>query len=75
MRTIASAHAATVAQVALAWVLTSAPGAVPIPGTTRPERVAENVAALDLVLTDDELRILDEAFPLGAAVGSAIRPL
>jgi aryl-alcohol dehydrogenase-like predicted oxidoreductase len=65
----AAGRGATAAQVALAWVLASAPGAVPIPGTTKPERVAENVAALALGLTGEELRALDEAFPPGAAAG------
>jgi aryl-alcohol dehydrogenase-like predicted oxidoreductase len=55
--------------VALAWVLQSAEMAVPIPGTTKPERVAENIAALDVELTAEDLKSLDEAFPPGVAAG------
>ncbi len=42
---------------------------MPIPGTTKPHRVEENVAALDLRLDADELARLDAAAPPGAAVG------
>jgi aryl-alcohol dehydrogenase-like predicted oxidoreductase len=51
----------TPAQLALAWVLSRGDDMVPIPGTTKPHRVEENVAALDIQLTDDDLRSLDEA--------------
>ncbi|WP_141578878.1 aldo/keto reductase [Actinomadura sp. WMMA1423] len=66
---IAADRGVTAAQVALAWVLASVPDAVPIPGTTRPERVEQNAAALDVELTERERGLLDEAFPLGAAAG------
>ena len=52
---------ATPAQVALAWLLSQRPWIVPIPGTTKAERLAENLAAADLALSMDELRQLDEA--------------
>ncbi|MEU8118013.1 aldo/keto reductase [Spirillospora sp. NPDC049024] len=66
---IAADRGATAAQVALAWVLASVPDAVPIPGTTRPERVEQNAAALDVELTEEDRRLLDETFPPGAAAG------
>jgi len=50
-------------------VLASVPGAVPIPGTTRPERVGENAAALEVELTQDEMGVLNGAFPPGVAAG------
>jgi len=59
---IAKAHGATPAQVALAFVL-SRPGVVAIPKTSRPERVKENLGALDLALTAADQAALDRAFP------------
>lgn len=67
---MAAEHAATAAQVALAWVLAQGDDVVPIPGTTRPERLDENLAALDVSLSDADLRALDEACPPGAATGT-----
>lgn len=52
---------ATPAQVALAWLLAQRPWIVPIPGTTKSERLLENLAAADLALSADELKQLDEA--------------
>ncbi|RYE82795.1 MAG: aldo/keto reductase [Hyphomicrobiales bacterium] len=52
---------ATAAQVALAWLLAQKPWIVPIPGTTKIARLEENLGAIDLVLTADDLRDLDAA--------------
>ncbi|MFL6096306.1 MAG: aldo/keto reductase [Blastococcus sp.] len=65
---IAAETGATVAQVALAWLV--AQGVVPIPGTRRRSRLDENAAAADVRLTDDEQRRLVEALPDDAIVGS-----
>ncbi len=59
----------TPAQLALAWVLAQGDDIVPIPGTKRRKYLEENVAALDLKLTPEDLRRLAEAFPHGAASG------
>jgi aryl-alcohol dehydrogenase-like predicted oxidoreductase len=63
VRAAATAHGATLGQVALAWVhqRTAVWGTsvVPIPGTKRRERLTENVAAVDLTLSQDELAALD----------------
>jgi len=59
----------TPGQLALAWVLARGDDVVPIPGTTRVEHLEENVRALDVELTDDDLRELESVFPLGAAAG------
>jgi len=59
----------TPAQLALAWVLAQGEDVVPIPGTKRVRYLEENVAALEVRLNADELRRLEEAFPLGAAAG------
>jgi aryl-alcohol dehydrogenase-like predicted oxidoreductase len=56
-------------QLALAWVLAQGEDIVPIPGTKRRKYLEENVAALDVKLTPDDLRRLAEAFPQGAASG------
>jgi aryl-alcohol dehydrogenase-like predicted oxidoreductase len=52
---------ATPAQVALAWLLSRGESVVPIPGTRKLARLAENLAAADLTLSADDLRRLDEA--------------
>jgi aryl-alcohol dehydrogenase-like predicted oxidoreductase len=59
----------TPAQLALAWVLAQGEDIVPIPGTKRVRYLEENLAALAVRLNADELRRLEEAFPLGAAAG------
>ena len=56
-------------QLALAWVLAQGDDIVPIPGTKRRKYLEENVAAVDLNLTPDDLRRLNEVFPSGAAAG------
>lgn len=65
---IAGGRGATVAQIALAWLL--AEGAVPIPGTRHSTRLDENAAAADIVLSDDERAQLAAAIPEGEVVGS-----
>jgi len=52
---------ATPAQIALAWLLAQKPWIVPIPGTTKPHRLEENIAAVNLELSPDDLRELDMA--------------
>ncbi|ADL19381.1 Putative oxidoreductase, aldo/keto reductase family [Acidilobus saccharovorans 345-15] len=56
---VAASHGVTKAQVALSWIVGK--GAVPIPGTTKPERVAELAGSAELRLADDELSLLDKA--------------
>ena len=58
---IAAAHDATAGQVALAWLLARSPVMLPIPGTSSVEHLEENVAAVDLELTAEQLARLDEA--------------
>jgi aryl-alcohol dehydrogenase-like predicted oxidoreductase len=59
--TIAKRKNATPAQIALAWVLAQKPWMVPIPGTTKLNRLEENLAALSVELTPKDLREIDEA--------------
>ncbi len=58
---VAADHDATNAQVALAWLLAQGPSIVPIPGTTKPHRLTENLGAVDLQLTETELADLTAA--------------
>jgi len=56
-------------QLALAWVLAQEEDIVPIPGTKRRKYLEENVAAVDIELSADDLRRLEEIFPQGVASG------
>jgi aryl-alcohol dehydrogenase-like predicted oxidoreductase len=58
---IAERKRATPAQVALAWLLAQKPWIVPIPGTTKLHRLDENIGALDVELTPDDLQDIDAA--------------
>ena len=65
---LAAEKAVTPAQLALAWVLAQGEDIVPIPGTRHRDRLEENVAAVDVELTSDDLREIAEALP--EAVGT-----
>jgi aryl-alcohol dehydrogenase-like predicted oxidoreductase len=58
---IAARKNVTPAQLALAWLLAQEPWIVPIPGTTKPQRLEENIGAAALELTPDDLREIDGA--------------
>jgi aryl-alcohol dehydrogenase-like predicted oxidoreductase len=58
---LAAKKNATKAQLALAWLLAQKPWIAPIPGTTKENRLKENLAAADISLSADELREIDEA--------------
>jgi len=59
LRQVAQRKHATPAQIALAWLLAQKPWIVPIPGTTKRERLTENLGAVNIELTPDDLRELD----------------
>jgi aryl-alcohol dehydrogenase-like predicted oxidoreductase len=59
---VAARKKATVAQVALAWLLAQKPWIVPIPGTTKLHRLEENLGAAELLLTAEDLRQIEGAF-------------
>jgi aryl-alcohol dehydrogenase-like predicted oxidoreductase len=69
VREIATEKGVTPSQLALAWVLAQGEDIVPIPGTKRVKYLEENVKAVDIQLTADDLRRIDEAFPKGATAG------
>jgi aryl-alcohol dehydrogenase-like predicted oxidoreductase len=58
---VGARHGATPAQVALAWVLAQKPWMVPIPGTTKRHRLDENLRAVDLTLTQNDLLEIEDA--------------
>ncbi len=62
LKSVASRHNATPAQIGLAWLLQQ-PGIIAIPKASNPEHVKENSAALDIQLTQEDLTQLDQAFP------------
>jgi aryl-alcohol dehydrogenase-like predicted oxidoreductase len=70
VREIAREKGATASQLALAWVLARSDDIVPIPGTSRAAHLDENVAALKIALTEDDLARIDAAAPKGAAAGT-----
>jgi aryl-alcohol dehydrogenase-like predicted oxidoreductase len=66
---LARAKGCTPSQLALAWVLAQGDDIVPIPGTKRTKYLDENLGALQVRLTPDELRQIDAVLPAGAAAG------
>lgn len=68
--TIAKQHNAAPSQIALAWVLKRSPVMLPIPGTSKVKHLEENIAAVDITLSDEEFAALDKegkaAFARGA---------
>jgi aryl-alcohol dehydrogenase-like predicted oxidoreductase len=69
VRAIAEEKGVTAGQLALAWVLRQGDDIVPIPGTKRVRYLEENAGAVDVELTEEDLRRLDDAAPIGAASG------
>jgi len=61
LREIAEGKKATPAQIALAWLLAQKPWIVPIPGTTKPNRLEENIGAAVVKLAPEDLREIDSA--------------
>jgi aryl-alcohol dehydrogenase-like predicted oxidoreductase len=61
LNSIAAQKNATPAQIALAWLLAQKPWIVPIPGTTKLHRLGENIGAVDIVLTENDLQSIEEA--------------
>jgi aryl-alcohol dehydrogenase-like predicted oxidoreductase len=74
VRKLADEKGATPAQLAIAWLLARGDDIVPIPGTKRRRYLEENVAALELRLGPDDLAVIDEVAPPGAAAGARYNP-
>jgi len=69
LEVIAEEKSVTVAQLALAWVLSRGSDVVPIPGTKRRKWLEENIAASSLILSESDCAALENAVPRGAVVG------
>ncbi|HVX87850.1 MAG TPA: aldo/keto reductase [Gemmatimonadales bacterium] len=70
LKRLAEAKGATPAQLALAWLLAQKPWIVPIPGTTKPHRLDENLGAATLTLTSSDLQEIDAALAEVAVHGA-----
>ena len=71
---IAAARGITKAQVALAWLLAQGDDIVPIPGTKQQKWLEQNIAAVDLALASDALKVLADTFAPGARAGERYTP-
>jgi aryl-alcohol dehydrogenase-like predicted oxidoreductase len=69
VKEIADEKGVTAGQLALAWVLAQGEDIVPIPGTTKVKNLEENVAAAEIELTEQDLKLIDEVAPKGATAG------
>ena len=69
VESLAKGKNCTPGQLALAWLLAQGEDVIPIPGTKRRKYLEENVSALDVKLSSDDLRDIDEVAPQGAAAG------
>jgi aryl-alcohol dehydrogenase-like predicted oxidoreductase len=70
LEAIAAEKRCTPAQLVLAWLLAQGKDMVPIPGTKRKARIDENLHALSMKLTPQELKRISEAAPPGAGAGT-----
>ena len=71
---LAEAKGATAAQIALAWVLHQGDDIIPIPGTRREKYLRDNLAACDIELTPEEIKLLGDTFVPGAVRGERYAP-
>jgi len=74
LEAIATSKNVTVAQLSLAWVLSRGPDVVPIPGTKHRRWLHENIAALDIDMSDADVAALEAAVPRAAVVGDRYQP-
>ncbi len=70
VKEIAAEKNCTPAQLALAWLLAQGEDIVPIPGTKRRERLEENLQAVEVELSPNDLQRIEEVAPLGVAAGT-----
>jgi aryl-alcohol dehydrogenase-like predicted oxidoreductase len=74
LKEVAAARGCTPAQLAIAWVLTRGEDIIPLIGMSHPSRLPENLAALELTLSEEDLVLLDETFADGAIIGDRQPP-
>ena len=66
---VAKSKGCTAAQLAIAWCFNRADNIIPLPGTQHPKYLEDNLAAIDIELTDEENKVLGEIWPRGVAAG------
>jgi aryl-alcohol dehydrogenase-like predicted oxidoreductase len=74
LRAVAEAKGASVAQIAIAWVLARGDDIVPLVGARRPDRLAEALGALEVTLGADDLAAIEQAVPADSAAGDRYQP-
>jgi aryl-alcohol dehydrogenase-like predicted oxidoreductase len=74
VRELATSKGATPSQLAIAWVLAKGDDVVPIPGTKRRSYLEENLGALDVELTPEDLAAIEEVTPRGSVAGARYNP-
>ena len=74
LEALAEEHAATTAQLAIAWVASRGKDVIPLIGTKRRKRLAEALKALDLTLSGDDLAAIERAVPADAVAGGRYEP-
>jgi aryl-alcohol dehydrogenase-like predicted oxidoreductase len=74
VRELAAAKGVTPSQLAIAWVLAQGDDVVPIPGTKRREFLEENVGAIAVELTPEDLAAVEEVTPRGSVAGPRYGP-
>jgi aryl-alcohol dehydrogenase-like predicted oxidoreductase len=74
LRELALRKGCTTAQLALAWLLVRHQNVIPIPGTTSVQRLEENMAAVNVELSESELAQIEEIVPRGAVAGARYDP-
>ncbi|MEQ1775578.1 MAG: aldo/keto reductase [Burkholderiales bacterium] len=74
LEAMARRYEASPAQLALAWILAQWEGVVPIPGTNNADNVAQNAAAVDLIINAKDIARLSEVFAIGAGAGERYVP-
>lgn len=74
IQSIADAHNATPAQIAIAWVLRAGGNVFPIPGCKSRAHLDDNLKAIEISLSEDDLALLESTFPPGAAAGDRYPP-
>src|ERR671915_961189 len=74
VRELAAAKGVTPSQLAIAWVLAQGDDVVPIPGTKRRQYLEENIGALEVELTPEDLAAIEQVAPRGAVAGDRYTP-
>jgi aryl-alcohol dehydrogenase-like predicted oxidoreductase len=74
VRELAASKGATPSQLAIAWVLAQGDDVVPIPGTKRRSYLEENLGALEVELTPEDLAAIEEVTPRGSVAGARYNP-